>query len=310
MALPSSGTITLSQIQTEFGGTDPISLSEYYRGGGLTTPNNTGVPTSGTISLSNFYGAARQFAFTISSAQTSANLRTLAVAAGWDQSAPVLATIGSDVYISSNSTGTPALTVNGSWPGGVQLINNGFIVGRGGNGGNGATSTPIPGIGQPELRAGTAGGAGGLALSAGVAVSISNNGTIGGGGGGGGGGGSTFGQTDGFVSPAAAGGPGGGGTGISSGGTTPSTEGWGGQSGTAPGGTLTAAGAGLSFSGGTGGTGGGYGSAGGNGTKNTLTADSIFFSVDGYSGGAAGAAVSGNANITWLAFGTRLGAIT
>jgi hypothetical protein len=309
MALPSSGTITLAQIQTEFGGVNPIGLSEYYRGGGLTTPNNTGVPTSGAISLSNFYGAVKQFAFTISSAQTNANLRTLAVAAGWDQSAPVLATIGAGVYISSNSTGTPALTVDGSWPGGVQLINDGFIVGRGGNGGGGATSTIFPGIGQPQLRAGSAGEAGGLALSAGVAVSISNNGTIGGGGGGGGGGGSTFGETGGFVAPAAAGGPGGGGIGISSGGTTPSTEGWGGQFGTASGGTLTAAGAGLSFGGGTGGAGGGYGSSGGNGTKNTLTADTIFFSADGYPGGAAGAAVSGNANITWLAFGTRLGPI-
>jgi hypothetical protein len=30
MALPSSGAISFSQIQTEFGGTNPISLSEYY----------------------------------------------------------------------------------------------------------------------------------------------------------------------------------------------------------------------------------------------------------------------------------------
>lgn len=57
MTLPSSGTISLSQLQTEFGGSNPISLSEYYRNGGLTTSNNTGVPTSGTISLSHFYSA-------------------------------------------------------------------------------------------------------------------------------------------------------------------------------------------------------------------------------------------------------------
>jgi hypothetical protein len=36
----------------------------------------------------------------------------------------------------------------------------------------------------------------------------------------------------------------------------------------------------------------------------------IYFSQTGpYSGGSGGGAVSGNANITWLAFGTRLGAI-
>ena len=33
MALQSSGTITLAQIQTEFGGSNPIGLSEYYKGG-------------------------------------------------------------------------------------------------------------------------------------------------------------------------------------------------------------------------------------------------------------------------------------
>ena len=57
MALPGSGAISLSQLQTEFGGTNPISLSEYYRNGAYTTSNNTGVPISGTISLSQFYGA-------------------------------------------------------------------------------------------------------------------------------------------------------------------------------------------------------------------------------------------------------------
>lgn len=33
MALQTSGTITFAQIQAEFGGANPISLSEYYRGG-------------------------------------------------------------------------------------------------------------------------------------------------------------------------------------------------------------------------------------------------------------------------------------
>lgn len=57
--LQSSGTITLLDIQTEFGGSNPISINEYYRGGGL-VPNisiNNSIPTSGQISLSDFYGA-------------------------------------------------------------------------------------------------------------------------------------------------------------------------------------------------------------------------------------------------------------
>lgn len=59
MTLPASGTISLNDLQTEFGGSNPIEISEYYRGGGL-VPNitvNNAVPTSGQISLSNFYGA-------------------------------------------------------------------------------------------------------------------------------------------------------------------------------------------------------------------------------------------------------------
>ena len=59
MALPSSGTITINDIVTEFGGDAPHALSEYYRGGSYVTSNNTDVPTSGTIALSDFYGASK-----------------------------------------------------------------------------------------------------------------------------------------------------------------------------------------------------------------------------------------------------------
>lgn len=61
MALPSSGPMSLSMIQAEFGGANPISLSEYYKNGPyvLATDYAPNVPTSGTISLSDFYGAAR-----------------------------------------------------------------------------------------------------------------------------------------------------------------------------------------------------------------------------------------------------------
>lgn len=57
MALPTSGPISLAQIRTEFGG--PYSMAYYYRGGGYTTGNNINVPTSGKISLSQFYGAVK-----------------------------------------------------------------------------------------------------------------------------------------------------------------------------------------------------------------------------------------------------------
>ena len=61
MALPSSGTLTIQDIVNEFGGSAPHSLSEYYRGGSRVqnVPFNNGVPTSGAISISDFYGARK-----------------------------------------------------------------------------------------------------------------------------------------------------------------------------------------------------------------------------------------------------------
>lgn len=49
MTLPSSGTINHKMIQDEFGGSNPISMTEYYGA-------DTGIPGSGTIKLSDFYG--------------------------------------------------------------------------------------------------------------------------------------------------------------------------------------------------------------------------------------------------------------
>lgn len=62
MAIPSSGAISLSTIQTEFGGSNPISLNEYYAGGTYVPAGTSGtygaVPSSGTISIQNFYGTS------------------------------------------------------------------------------------------------------------------------------------------------------------------------------------------------------------------------------------------------------------
>jgi hypothetical protein len=66
MALPSSGQISLSDIQTEFGGSNPIALSEYYSKGNA--------PASGEIQLAaDFYG-------------TSASIHTTTFTAGIDSS--------------------------------------------------------------------------------------------------------------------------------------------------------------------------------------------------------------------------------
>lgn len=325
MALPSSGAISLSQVNTELGlsATATISL------GASNVRGLFGV-ASGAISMSQGYGKSSQFDFTISANQTNANLASLATAAGWNGTSKLVATISSGIYISSNSTGTPALTVSGSFPGGVQLINNGTIVGMGGAGAAGSTSS-----------GNAAGSAGGTALSASSAITITNNGTIAGGGGGGGAGGAA--QTNGWYSQYGTAGGGGGGGGRSSvaansaggaasvfpqntggnvvqysaagGAGTSSSAGGGGQGATTVYTYSSKDGTQYGYAyGGTGGSGGGWGAAGATGAVATtartgynVPTPAIRFSPS--TGGAGGNAVTGNANISWSATGTRYGAI-
>jgi hypothetical protein len=51
MALQTSGSISLLDIQNEFGGSNPIGLNEYYGAA-------SGIPASGTIAIGDFYGAS------------------------------------------------------------------------------------------------------------------------------------------------------------------------------------------------------------------------------------------------------------
>lgn len=323
MALQASGPISLADLAAEFADTAPYSMSEFYRDGGKVTGNNTNVPTSGAIGLGNFYNATRQIALTIASNQSNLNLRTWALANGWDGVAPLAVTLNTGVWISGSVAGnsTAALTIDGSFPGGVTFINNGTVAGRGGNGGAGAS----------QAASATAGQAGGRAMLVSSAVSIQNNGTIAGGGGGGGGGASasravscSMGETD--CSSTSNGGGGGGGRSnagfnASGGGvTTVSSNGCSTTAQATAGGTGTSAAPGgggsntsmlsicicpsCNSAGGDGGAGGAWGAAGGTGGVVSLgdTARS------NAAGGAAGQAVSGDGNVTWQSLGTILGA--
>ena len=79
MTLQTSGPISLSDIQAEFGGGPTDTLTSYYVGGPyvLTTDYAPNVPTSGPISLSNFYGAARTTLTTITYTNTGSNYLVL-----------------------------------------------------------------------------------------------------------------------------------------------------------------------------------------------------------------------------------------
>lgn len=204
------------------------------------------------------------------------NLRTAAVAAGWDQVRPLKATvtINAWVVLGASSTSVYAFDTGVTFPLGSSLSLNvgagAYVSGAGGNGGNGTGGT------------GQNGFPGGNALRAQAAITIINNGTIQGGGGGGGGGGAGWGGGDGGAG--AVPGQGGG-----SGGNAPPE----GAAGIA--GTLTTGFNSSSY-------GGGGGNPGGAGTSAAT--------INPGGGGAPGSAVIGNANITWSVTGTRLGALS
>lgn len=221
-------------------------------------------------------GASAGFFGAISTNQTNLNLRTWALANGWDGVKPATITINSGVYVYSTTTGTPGLTINGTWAGGITLVNNGFVMGIGGNGGNGSPVT------NPTV--------GGSAISLGVNCTITNTGYIGGGGGGG-----KYG-----VSVAGGGGAGGGKGGNVSGGT----GGLGGTPGAAGGvGQPMCGGGGGRIMPGVGGAGGpanadyqpngGSGGGAGGGGSGTIAYDAAQIGGAGGSAGAAGGNAAG-----------------
>lgn len=117
MTLPASGPISLSQIQAEFGGAQPISLSEYYRGG----PNvpavstTTTIPASGTISFDQFHGEADTApslsvsisptsAYGLGTGTPSTNNVTAAVSGGTAPYTYSWTRVSGDVFTTSNPT--------------------------------------------------------------------------------------------------------------------------------------------------------------------------------------------------------------
>jgi len=127
-----------------------------------------------------FNAAPGLFENTISTNQQELNLATYATGQGWDGSSEASITISSGVYIWSDNIATPALTT-GDFPGGLTLIVEGFIIGKGGKGGGAAIVDESPVYVAPE--------AGGVAISLGCDCTIEGGASayIGGGGGGGGG---------------------------------------------------------------------------------------------------------------------------
>jgi hypothetical protein len=344
MPLPCPGPqpISLANIQSEFGGSNPIGLGEYYRNGAYVGSNNTNVPTSGPIKLSDFFCAVNEIVRYITTTSTNVNASSYFTAGEWSSSAPKRLVINSGVTVGATNTSNYALNIPSGFGGTFKLDNNGSIQGAGG-----AINS----------------GGGGDAIFAGAAISINNQGTIYSGGGGGGQGGTGGGGSYTYdCSYTANLGMAATGTGcwsctgacwyiygsdafcpstafcsgrcgkptqticgncqrfVSQTCTAYTSGGAGGNGGvgrgynqSAAGGLGGAGGGANAGNGGTGGTGGDWGTGGGNG----------FVGANGNAGGAPGLGISGgpaygglagfyivnNGNVTWIATGTRAGRV-
>ena len=90
MTIVSSGQISINDIVAEFGGSGQHGLTEYYRGGSFVTNSslNTSIPTSGQISLTDFYGAQAYTTLAILGSQTWATGSTSSTTSSTSVSVP------------------------------------------------------------------------------------------------------------------------------------------------------------------------------------------------------------------------------
>jgi hypothetical protein len=306
MTLQSSGSISLSDINVELrnSSTQIISLNDSSVRTLLNVP-------SGTISLSDAYGKSNrvQINYIISSNSQQLSLNPTTFTNYIAGKSDITITVNSGVYVWSDSTSVAGLIITDGLVSGdtLKLVNNGYIIGKGGKGGNG--------INAPNT---TSAGNGGPALSIFNNITIDNLSYIAGGGGGGGGNNSAL--SDSSVRGGGGGGAGGGdgGNGANSGGFLNGIGGSGGSVGNsgANGGNSGIAGGGggriLPGNGGGGGAGGGAGGGGGrnfngfsggssnNSGQNATGGEAVYGNAAG--GGGWGAS-GGYTNVGWLQSG-------
>ena len=161
-AIPSSGAVSLTDLSTEFGGTAPHSMSEYYRNGDNVPDNNSNVPASGRIRFSDWRGAINQIALNAVNA-TNLDVSTL-FGSDWTSTVPKKLTVGSGVTIGGTGS-SAALIIPSNMAGTLEIYNVGNIIGFGGaaNGGSGgdAISNAASGVTVTNLGLLAGGGGGG-----------------------------------------------------------------------------------------------------------------------------------------------------
>jgi len=132
MTLPASGPLSLNDIKTEFNGVNPIAMNAYYRNGTYVTGNNTSVPTSGAISISNFYGAQRGVGLTWTQAATYQTSGLIANTIAYGAGIYVIGGSGASITSMYSTDGNTWTTSNAiialmNTPVSINFVNNKFI---------------------------------------------------------------------------------------------------------------------------------------------------------------------------------------
>jgi hypothetical protein len=148
MTLPVAGNpLSLSQIQGEFGGSDPVSLNEYYAGGTYVSAGTVGypgdvstpIPSSGAISIANFYGATKYlYSFTVTTGWTNNPAGFGSYSSGYDTTTYTLGSIsgsyttilGTVNSVLTNYAGTKSGSIQSTVIKFTSVSAGSFVVGR------------------------------------------------------------------------------------------------------------------------------------------------------------------------------------
>ena len=148
-ALPSApNSLSINQIAQEFGGDTPHAISEYYAGGDNvpagTQGEGGGIPSSGSaISIGDFFGSRQRVTINLSISSNTQNYQISQQRGGTYEAGftDITVTNNSGIVVGSTAVGTASLATGAApnYASGdtIKIVNNGSIVGKGGNGGAG-----------------------------------------------------------------------------------------------------------------------------------------------------------------------------
>lgn len=128
MPIPSSAPVSFNDIQNEFGGTNPISMDEYYNLSGKYAFNVIGIPSSGRISINDFRGKSKNIIISASVSGTNNTINNFTN----DSNFKYAYFANSGTFSINNDMACEVLLIGGGGGGG---FNNGWEGGGGGGAG-------------------------------------------------------------------------------------------------------------------------------------------------------------------------------